>query len=63
MFITRKHGVAYNETEATDCLVETTIQLQPGADGHGFTFKGVLREFHYYTEVSSFQGVGMRGFH
>ena len=35
----QEHGVAYNETEATDCLVETTIQLQPGADGPGFTLK------------------------
>lgn len=31
-FAFQEHGVAYNEKDATDCLVEATIQLEEGTN-------------------------------
>lgn len=33
----QEHGVAYNETSATDCLVEATVQLEGAAEGLSIT--------------------------
>lgn len=36
-FVFQEHGVAYDETSATDCLVETAVELQAEAAEVGFS--------------------------